>query len=68
MPENTKHNNWDLVKLGANQHLGSANWHFKVPMGTPNFGSIPRAFLTLFFVFLSFLKNIFSIRDHETLS
>ena len=56
-PKTQNKDNWDLVELGANQHswsvdrhLGSANRHFKVLIGTPNFGQIPYTFPTHFFL------------------
>ena len=62
--------NWHLVS--ANRHLRnvdryslSADWHFRVPTSIHNFAPTPRIFLMHF---LCFLKNIFSVRDYETLS
>ena len=43
-----------MAGLSANRHLRSADWHFMVPIGIPNFAPTPCTFLTHFLYFCVF--------------
>ena len=54
-----------MVELGANQHLGGADWHFGVPTGIPILSQFLTFFQCIFCVFEFFLffffENFFSL-------